>query len=175
MTKSSFCSYCGTKFENDAWPRSCGHCGNMTFRNPLPVACLVVPIGMRAVLTVRRGIEPGLGGLALPGGYIEFGEDWKSAASREAWEETQLVIDPKDIHLLDVGLSSNGSSLLVFGWTEGLHTLPPFTPNKEVTELVAAGLETELVFPTHMQAKARVLKMLEGARLDNQRRDIDLW
>ena len=49
------------------------------------------------LLVVRRGITPGLGELALPGGYIGMGETWQEAGAREVWEETGLRLDPAEI------------------------------------------------------------------------------
>ena len=68
--KNSYCSYCGHPFAPDQpWPRRCEHCHNVTFQNPLPVAVLLLPVD-DGVLVVRRAIQPRLGQLALPGGYI---------------------------------------------------------------------------------------------------------
>src|SRR6185436_21045482 len=73
----SHCSYCGTAFPQEApWPRMCPGCGETTWRNPLPVAVVLLPVdmtdGRRGLVVIRRGIEPGYGLLALPGGFIEL-------------------------------------------------------------------------------------------------------
>jgi NADH pyrophosphatase NudC (nudix superfamily) len=74
VQKHSHCSYCGHPFGVDQlWPRRCPQCEQTSFRNPLPVAVVLVPVD-GGVLTVRRTIEPKFGWLALPGGYIEVGE-----------------------------------------------------------------------------------------------------
>ncbi|HND22217.1 MAG TPA: NUDIX domain-containing protein, partial [Acidobacteriota bacterium] len=100
--RNSHCSFCGAPFADDQpWPRVCGNCHNITFRNPIPVAVVLVPVES-GLLMIRRGIEPRKGMLALPGGYVNFGESWQQAAAREVLEETGLPLDPAEISLFDV-------------------------------------------------------------------------
>ena len=81
----SHCSACGARYPARAgWPRLCEACGHVAYRNPVPVVVLVVPVEDAGVLTVRRTQPPT--GLALPSGYIEYGEAWQDAAARELEE-----------------------------------------------------------------------------------------
>lgn len=43
---------------------------------------------------VLVGIRKDNGSIALPGGWLEFGEEWEECGSRELKEETGLDIDP---------------------------------------------------------------------------------
>jgi 8-oxo-dGTP diphosphatase len=61
-------------------------------RNPFPGVVVLIEEEGR-VLLVRRGPERWMSGRwCLPGGFIEFGEDYLSAALREVDEETGLSI-----------------------------------------------------------------------------------
>ena len=84
-TPHAYCHVCGARYtikEAQTWPRSCGVCKNQTWRNPLPVVVVLIPVE-DGLLTVRRGIEPQKGHLALPGGYIDYGESWLEGLSTQ--------------------------------------------------------------------------------------------
>ena len=90
--KNDHCSYCGAPFVADqAWPRACAGCANVSYLNPSPVSVLLLPVD-EGLLCVRRDIEPGRGQLALPGGFMEVDETWQEAAVRELEEEAGIVI-----------------------------------------------------------------------------------
>src|SRR5262245_9804473 len=113
MKKNAHCSYCGSRFDEGAtWPRGCGSCGETSYLNPLPVAVLLVPVD-GGLLAIRRAIPP-VGKLALPGGFIDYGESWQQACAREVREEAQLEIAPGTIREMRV-LSAPDGTLLVFG------------------------------------------------------------
>lgn len=151
-TKNSHCSFCGAAFAPDqAWPRACAACRSVSYVNPLPVAVLLLPVD-GALVTVRRGIEPRKGQLALPGGFINLGESWQEAAARELFEETQIRVDPARIRDFRV-LSAPEGMVLVFGEAEPLRAdeLPPFEPTDETTERVLLREPAPLGFPLHTQ------------------------
>src|ERR1700691_1485213 len=51
----------------------------------------------RRVLLIRRGTPPLLGEWSLPGGVLECGETLRDAVTREAREETGLVVEPGEM------------------------------------------------------------------------------
>src|SRR5262249_48131450 len=59
------------------------------------VGAIVVQEGR--VLLVRRGQAPLVGEWSLPGGVLECGETLREAASREAREETGLIVEPAEM------------------------------------------------------------------------------
>jgi ADP-ribose pyrophosphatase YjhB (NUDIX family) len=159
LIQNSHCSYCGTGYLPDArWPRTCANCGETTWRNPLPVAVILLPVRVvpdrLGLVVIRRDIEPARGQLALPGGFIETGETWQEAAVRELREETGLPADAKQVQLF--GVTSTPGTINIFGLlpTRDFTDLPPSAPTDEATEwLVRTGPES-LAFPSHTDAMA---------------------
>lgn len=71
----------------------CRTCGYAQYRNPAPGVAVVV-VQDEHVLLGRRSPRSHLGGRwAFPAGFIEFDEDFLSAARREAKEETGLDVE----------------------------------------------------------------------------------
>ena len=69
----------------------CPNCGYEVekHRNPLPTVDIIIEVGDRIVLIERR--NPPFG-WALPGGFVDYGESFETAALREAEEETGLQV-----------------------------------------------------------------------------------
>jgi len=112
--KDAHCSYCGRPFSSEQpWPRTCEHCGNISFRNPKPVAVILQQVDQGVVL-IRRNVEPHKGKWALPGGFIDFGERWEDAAARELYEETWIMVEPDTVDLIKVANGDDGLTLLLF-------------------------------------------------------------
>lgn len=160
----SHCSYCGHRFRERArWPRRCASCEHVSYRNPIPVAVLAVPVEGLGLLMVRRVESPQ--GLALPSGYIEYGEPWQEAAARELAEETGIRLDAATVRELKVCSGEDGT-LLVFA------TVPPidrvalevFTPSAEASELVVvSGPRDDVVFALDADVVRDVASGLAGA------------
>lgn len=49
------------------------------------------------ILLVRRSLPPEEGQWVVPSGRVEWGETWRAAAAREAFEETGLVVEVGDV------------------------------------------------------------------------------
>jgi ADP-ribose pyrophosphatase YjhB (NUDIX family) len=156
LAKDSYCSYCGRVYQPDqVWPRLCAGCGNITYRNPLPVAVVLVPVD-GGLLVIRRGIEPELGKWALPGGYVDIGESWQQAGAREVFEETGVTIAADEIVTFGVHSSVDRGLLIVLGLAGERRAaeLPPFTPTSETTERAILQAPEEMAFPLHTEAVA---------------------
>jgi len=110
-----FCSRCGSPLAMDTLPDesrdrlACARCGFIAYVNPrLVVTTIPVTEAGEAVL-LRRGIEPGYGTWAQPGGFLEVDETVAEGAARETLEETGLVVEPGPI----VGLYSRLEAAVV--------------------------------------------------------------
>ncbi len=150
--KNSHCSFCGARFPEDLpFPRKCASCQKITFLNPAPVAVLLQPVD-DGLLVIRRGIGPGRGCLALPGGFIDWGETWQEGAARELREETGLSIAPASVRERCV-LSAPPGFVLIFGIAPPMTRadLTPFEPNEEVTERLVIAAPEAMAFPFHTQ------------------------
>ncbi|MCB9749035.1 MAG: NUDIX domain-containing protein [Myxococcales bacterium] len=156
------CGYCGAAFPAGVgWPRDCVGCLRRSYRNPIPVAVLLVPVA-DGVLIVRRAIEPRLGWWALPGGFLEAGESWRVGAARELREETGITISPSALDVYEVHTTEDGRLLLLFCTPTGpgfraLPSLPAFAGTPEVTALDVLRAPRELAFPLHSEVSARYL------------------
>jgi ADP-ribose pyrophosphatase YjhB (NUDIX family) len=148
--KNSFCSYCGGPFADPKWPRTCVPCGNISYLNPVPVGIVLLPVD-DGILCVRRTIEPQKGMVALPGGYLDYGETWQQGCARELREETGIVIDPGEINLIAAHSVVEAGMLLLFGLASPRRSadLPAFMANDEASESVIVRGPVELAFPFH--------------------------
>ena len=98
-----FCVECGgamvTQEVHGVARRHCERCGHVHYVDP-KVAVGVAVFRADHLLLVRRVMEPGRGRWAVPGGFLDVGEDPQEAAAREAVEEAS--VDVRVTHLLDV-------------------------------------------------------------------------
>lgn len=123
----------------------------MSFLNPLPVSVVLAPVD-GGLVTIRRGVEPHRGKLALPGGYINLGESWEAAGARELFEETGIIVNPSEI--IEFG-ARNGTDgvIVIFGLAPAISPacMPPFQANEEATERVVIFDVIDLAFPLHTE------------------------
>ncbi|SHL28086.1 ADP-ribose pyrophosphatase YjhB, NUDIX family [Pseudonocardia thermophila] len=155
------CVHCGTAFPQPLTsPRTCVACGRTTWDNPVPVVVVLVPVPGPGLLVVRRGIDPGCGRLALPGGFLEAHETWQEGAVREVREETGVELDPATLKpAAFASTTPRPDRVLLFAEAPAVAELPPFTPDAETAErgvvLGPGGLADEFAFDLHAAAAAR--------------------
>ena len=76
--------------------RVCERCAHIHYAEP-KVAVGVAVFRDDQLLLVRRTMEPGRGLWALPGGFLDLGEDPRLAAVREAAEEAGVEVAVGDV------------------------------------------------------------------------------
>jgi ADP-ribose pyrophosphatase YjhB (NUDIX family) len=110
-----FCSRCGEELRFGAVDGeerdrlACAACGFIAYVNPRLVVSTIPITDDGDVVLLRRGIEPGRGLWAQPGGFLEVDETVGEGAVRETLEETGLLVEPGEI----VGLYSRLEAAVV--------------------------------------------------------------
>ena len=99
----NYCSRCGASLRfgsiegEDRHRLACEACGFIAYVNPRLVVTTIPVTDDGRVVLLRRGIEPGLGWWAQPGGFLEVDETVTEGAVRETLEETGLIVSPGEI------------------------------------------------------------------------------
>lgn len=146
--------------ESQAGRKACSHCGYVHYRNPAPAVSVLIAENGKVLIGKRSG-EPGIGTWAIPSGYIEYDEDFLSAARREAREETGLNVEIQAIlhvtssfvsprfHFLGIyvsarvvnGILAAGDDLESVTWHPLCDPLPPmgFEEDREIIQRYAHG------------------------------------
>lgn len=92
----NFCPRCGTGLQpmekSGAVRPGCPACGFAHFADPKVTVCVVIVQEGRVLLGLRI-MEPQRGKWCLPGGFMDYGEQVRAAAAREAKEETGLEVE----------------------------------------------------------------------------------
>ena len=71
----------------------CPSCHFISYANPRLVVTTLPITEKGEVILLRRGIEPGYGAWAQPGGFLEIDETAEQGAARETMEETGLLVE----------------------------------------------------------------------------------
>ncbi len=135
----NFCSRCGTELRfgpiagEDRERLACPGCGHIAYVNPRLVVTTLPFTDDGRLILLRRGIEPGLGSWAQPGGFLEVDETVTEGAVRETLEETGLDVRPGAI----VGLYSRLEAAVVVIAFEAQVLGGEFRPNPEALEIRA--------------------------------------
>lgn len=134
-----FCSRCGSTLVFGSIPGedrerlACDTCGHIVYVNPRLVVTTFPITDAGEIVLIRRGIEPGMGAWAQPGGFLEVDETVHEAAIRETREETGLLIEPGEIIGLYTRLEASVVTIAfearIVGGTAG--------PTPEASEVIA--------------------------------------
>jgi ADP-ribose pyrophosphatase YjhB (NUDIX family) len=154
----NFCTRCGGALRLGAVPGdererlACARCGHIAYVNPRLVVTTLPITDAGEIVLIRRGIEPGRGSWAQPGGFLEVDETVNQAAIRETWEETGLLVEPGEI----VGLYTRLEASVVTIVFEASIIGGTARPTPEATEVAAFAAEaipwSEIAFKTTIWA-----------------------
>lgn len=117
------------------------------------------PIGL---LGVKRGIEPQIGGIAFPGGYVDQFELPIEAASRELREETGLIIDTSYLSLIKEHKTIHNQILMFYEskkevyFEEAKSAFELFGDKAESDEILVITKNIEMCFSSHEEIKYRI-------------------
>jgi NAD+ diphosphatase len=135
-----FCPRCGSKEISAPSENSmiCDDCNYMFYHNTAAATAAILLFEGKIIFT-RRGKNPGIGMLDLPGGFIDYNESAETGVLREISEETGFVV--KNLKYFG---SMNNQYLyrevlyhtcdLVF--TGEVDSIVSFRPSEEIRELV---------------------------------------
>lgn len=135
----NFCQRCGTELIVTVPPdehrerRSCPDCGYIAYVNPRMVVTTLPVDAAGNLVLIKRGIEPGYGSWAQPGGFLEVDETVGEAAVRETLEETGYVVRPGEL----VGMYSRLEAAVVTLAFEAVIVGGEARPCAESLEIVA--------------------------------------
>ncbi len=157
-TTLNYCTRCGGELRfgpvegEDRDRLACESCGHVEYVNPRLVVTTIPVTDSGEIILLRRGIEPGLGSWAQPGGFLEVDETVTEAAVRETLEETGLVVRPGEI----IGLYSRLEAAVVVIAFEAVVLSGEFRINPEALEIRAFRPEAipwpEIAFKTTIWA-----------------------
>ena len=161
-----FCPACGQRLvpreiEGRQLP-ACPVCDFVAWPDPKVAVALVAQDQERRVLAIRRGISPGRGQWALPGGYLDAAETPEAGARRECLEETHCDVEVERLACI-YHTPTEAGGLLVLAYSGHL-VAGEAAPTEEAPELrwFAADQVPELVFASHRQALAAWRAFLPG-------------
>lgn len=115
------------------------------------------------LLGVKRGIEPEIGGVAFPGGYVDAFETPKLAASRELMEETGLCVAEEDWIFKEEKITKYNQILMfyeskkVFFEHEIQEAYDILGDKSESLDILVIDEDTKMCFDTHQQMKEKCL------------------
>lgn len=94
-----FCPHCGNELQatDQNGNRKCAHCSFVRYKNPYPGVTVLIEKDNQVLLGKRQPSSFQGDKWCLPGGFIEYDEDFITAGRREVEEETGLQVSIQSI------------------------------------------------------------------------------
>lgn len=165
----NYCQVCGHAMTDQIsygkMRRVCPACGFIHFDDP-KVAAVAFVEHDNHVLLARRAMNPGRGQWALPGGFVDYGEDPREAAVREVREETGLDVQVTRLIGVKSGADASGSASIVILYAARV-TGGTAVPQDETDELLwyaASDPLPELAFDSTRAMLAEWIAQQAGSK-----------
>ena len=158
----TYCPQCTARLERrEAYGRRrnvCPECGFIHFRNPGVGAAVVIRDEAGRILMVRRA--PGAsreGYWSIPAGFVDYGEEVRTAAARELLEETGLEAEIGEVAFVASNFH-DPAKLTVGVWFEGTVTGGTLQAGDDADEVGFFPLDDlpELAFDTDREFLGRL-------------------
>jgi ADP-ribose pyrophosphatase YjhB (NUDIX family) len=155
-----FCPRCAAALDGASPRPTCAACGFVFFASMgVGVAALVRDAAGRVLLVQRTHRQFGAGQWCIPCGYVEWGEDLRAAAAREALEEAGVAVEIGDV--LQVTVNRHDPERPTVGIWFSARLLDPGAEPRAGDDAVAAGwfdpaALPPLAFPTDRPVLARL-------------------
>ena len=153
MLTYHFCPLCGNQLENrlngDKERQVCQSCSFILYRNP-SVGVAVIILEDRKILLGKRSRGTYKHQWCIPCGYVEWGEDIRTAAYREFLEETGLKVTVGEVYTAHSNFH-DPRSLTVGIWFKGTVTGGKLQAGDDLCEVQYFPLDDlpiDLAFPT---------------------------
>ncbi len=157
----AYCPRCATLMRTarvmDKPRRVCPSCRYIYFTDP-KVGVGVAVIEESRLLLVRRAMNPERGKWSLPAGFVDQGEDPRETATREALEETGLVVLVGNV--LDVFFNppgQGGASIFILYGAERVSGELRAGDDADAAGFFALDQLPELAFASTLAAVSRLL------------------
>lgn len=111
--------------------------GKSYFANPKPTVGVIITNSKNEILLAKRGIEPFIHTWDLPGGFVEIGESFEEAASREIKEELGVTVTSTKYFSSQIGTYEFSGIVYPILDTTFIATIADtnFSPADDVTEV----------------------------------------
>ena len=164
-THFRFCPRCGSR-NIGALNRkgmNCGDCGYVYFHNCASATMGIIE-AVNGIILVKRGSPPKRGYYDLPGGFVDFGESFEAALTREVKEELNIVV--VDLQYLDSFPNIYRYKKVTYFTTDAVFVCKPaglegMHPKEEISEIAIIKPEEvdvgALAFESSRQALRKYL------------------
>lgn len=165
----AFCPHCRgsmtRRVEGGLKRPVCRECGFVQYLNPAPGAGVIVMRGGDVCLVKRRDM-PKQGEWCLPTGFMEWAEDVRETAAREALEETGLQVRLTSLYAVESGILPPDIPVLVvfFRAEEVGGRLQPGDDAAEVGFFPLDALPQPLAFAAHRAVLSRLQSETIGGK-----------